>query len=520
LIEQMRSARSIKVENGSNPLCNTDDELTETGYLYPMPKYASLSDIQFALHQGEVTCRALVEHYLAQIEKTLHLNAYVEVWADEALTKATQLDARFRESPASVGRLFGAVVSLKDNICYAGHRVTAASKILEGFTSLYSSTAVERLLADDAILIGRTNCDQFGMGSSNENSVYGPVLNAADPERVAGGSSGGAAVSVQADTCLAALGTDTGGSVRQPAAFCGIWGFKPTYGRVSRHGLIAYGSSFDQIGVLANNPADITALLEVMQGPDEFDSIAIQLPSRNPGIDSHPGVSGPISNFRIAYFPQAIESEGLENGVRAVTLDFIEQLRTMGHLVERVPFDLLDFIIPTYYVLTTAEASSNLARYDGIRYGRRSPGARNLEDTYLRSRSEGFSEEVKRRILLGTFVLSSGYYDAYYEKAQRARTLIRQRILGILEEYDFILMPVAPTTAWRFGEKSSDPVAMYLSDIYTVLANLAGVPALAIPAGKHPQNGLPVGVQLMAAAWEEEKLLKFANGLMRVDKSL
>ncbi|MCE7924858.1 MAG: Asp-tRNA(Asn)/Glu-tRNA(Gln) amidotransferase subunit GatA [Haliscomenobacteraceae bacterium CHB4] len=473
-----------------------------------MPKYTSLSDIQRTLHEGETTCRALVEYYLSQIEQTRHLNAYVEVWAEEALEKAGELDTRFKENPDSVGRLFGAVISLKDNICYAGHQVTAASKILEGFTSLYSATAVERLLAEDAIIIGRTNCDQFGMGSSNENSVYGPVRNAADPERVSGGSSGGAAVSVQTDTCLAALGSDTGGSVRQPAAFCGIWGFKPTYGRISRHGLIAYGSSFDQIGVMANNPSDIAALLDVMQGPDEFDSTTIQCPMSN--------VQFPISNIRIGYFPEAIENEGLDAGVRSVTWRFIEQLRAAGHVVAPIAFDLLDFIIPTYYILTTAEASSNLARYDGIRYGRRSPRATNLEETYLLSRSEGFSEEVKRRILLGTFVLSSGYYDAYYNKAQRARALIRKKTLGVLSGFDFILMPVAPTTAWRFGEKSDDPVAMYLSDIYTVLANLAGIPALAVPAGHHPENDLPVGIQLMAAPWEDAKLLEFAQQALRL----
>lgn len=469
-----------------------------------MPKYASLSDIQAALRRGETTCRAMVEHYLSQIEQTRHLNAYIEVWPDEARARADVLDARFRENPSSVGRLFGAVLSLKDNICYAGHKVTAAARILEDFTALYSATAVERLLAEDAIIIGRTNCDQFGMGSSNENSVYGPVRNAADPERIPGGSSGGAAVSVQTDTCIAALGSDTGGSVRQPAAFCGIRGFKPTYGRISRHGLIAYGSSFDQIGILARHPADIALLLGIMQGPDAFDSTATS-PSPSP----LPNPSSP--NPRIAYFPETLDTDGLETGIRAVTEDYIAQLRAAGHDVHPVPFDLLDFIIPTYYVLTTAEASSNLARFDGIRYGRRSPQARNLEETYLLSRSEGFSEEVKRRILLGTFVLSSGYYDAYYTKAQQARRLIRERILEIFGAYDFILMPAAPTTAWRFGEKSDDPVAMYLSDIYTVLANLAGTPALALPAGIHPENGLPVGIQLMAAPWQEEKLLNFAG---------
>ncbi len=475
-----------------------------------MSKYASLTDLQSALRSGQTTCRAVVDYYLSRMEEHRALNAYIEVWDTEAQAQADALDARFREQPDQLGRLFGLVISIKDNICYAGHEVTAAAKILEGFHSLYSATAIERLLAQDAIIIGRTNCDQFGMGSSNENSVYGPVRNALDPERVPGGSSGGAAVAVQTDTCLAALGSDTGGSVRQPAAFCGIWGFKPSYGRISRHGLLAYGSSFDQIGVLANHPADISALLEVMAGPDEYDSTALAGQSNR--LPLQEGVPA-----RIAYFAQTIDSEAVDQGVRSVTRQFIGQLQGLGHQVEPVGFDLLDFIIPAYYVLTTAEASSNLSRYDGVRYGYRSPQARNLEENYVLSRSDGFSAEVKRRILLGTFVLSSGYYDAYYTKAQQARQLIRQRTLDILGDYDFILMPVAPSVAWKFGEKSDDPVAMYLSDIYTVLANLAGVPALALPAGKHPDNGLPVGVQLMASLWEEDRLLAFADQFAAVN---
>ncbi len=465
-----------------------------------MPKFNSIHAIQTALRSGDTSCRAIVEHHVSQAEKNKALNAYVEVWAEEALQRADALDRKFRENPASVGRLFGAVISIKDNICYAGPEVTASAKILEGFHSLYSATAVERLLAEDAILIGRTNCDQFGMGSTNENSVYGPVHNALDPERIPGGSSGGAAVSVQTNTCIAALGSDTGGSVRQPAGFCGLWGFKPTYGRISRHGLLAYGSSFDQIGVLANNPADIALLLNIMEGPDDFDSTAPEIPAQK---ESAPAVA------RIAYFPQTVDNESVDAGVRQVTRAYIDRLKSAGHVVEPAAFDLLDYIIPAYYVLTTAEASSNLSRYDGIRYGYRSPNARNLEETYVLSRSEGFSEEVKRRILLGTFVLSSGYYDAYYTKAQQARRLIRDRIRDIFKEYDFILLPVAPSVAGRFGEQSEDPVAMYLSDIYTVLANLAGIPAISIPAGKHPENGMPVGVQLMAQAWGEEGLLGF-----------
>lgn len=469
-----------------------------------MPKFESIATLQTAIRSGSITCLALVEYYLSQAEQNRALNAYVEVWAEEALDRAEALDRKFRENPASMGRLFGAVISIKDNICYAGHQVTAAAKILEGFRSLYSATAVERLLAEDAILIGRTNCDQFGMGSTNENSVYGPVHNALDPERIPGGSSGGAAVSVQADTCIAALGSDTGGSVRQPAGFCGIWGFKPTYGRISRHGLLAYGSSFDQIGVLANNPGDIALLLDIMQGPDDFDSTAPEIPEQKVYVNAS-------DVRRIAYFPQTVDHESIDAGVRSVTRQYIETLRAAGHTVEPTEFNLLDYIIPAYYVLTTAEASSNLARYDGIRYGYRSPNAHTLEETYVLSRSEGFSEEVKRRILLGTFVLSSGYYDAYYTKAQQARRLIRDRIQAIFKEYDFILLPIAPSVAGRFGEHSEDPVAMYLSDIYTVLANLAGIPAMALPAGRHPENGMPVGVQLMGGAWKDGEVLGFVG---------
>ncbi len=470
-----------------------------------MPKYASLADVQSALRSGAVTCRAVVEHYLQQIAETAHLNAYIEVWADEALQQADATDQRLQNAPEKLGRLFGAVVSLKDNICYAGHTVTAGSKILEGFQSLYSATAVERILAEGAIIIGRTNCDQFGMGSSNENSVYGPVKNPLDPERVSGGSSGGAAVSVQTDTCLVALGTDTGGSVRQPAGFCGVWGFKPTYGRISRHGLVAYGSSFDQLGFLAHNPQDIALFLEICAGADDFDSTATDRPSPK-AADLMPKTGA-----RIAYFPQTIDSESIDPSVRTATRAFISQLEAKGMTVEPVAFDLLEYVVSAYYVLTTAEASSNLSRYDGIRYGYRSPAATNIEEVYLKSRTEGFSDEVKRRIMLGAFVLSSGYYDAYYTKAQQVRRMLQDRMNAILRDYDAVLIPVAPDVAWRFGEKSADPTAMYFSDIYTVLANLVGVPAVAVPAGVHPDNGMPIGVQLMGRMYEEMALLGMYN---------
>ncbi len=468
-------------------------------------KYQSLQEVQTDLFEHKIQLSELVNYYLNQIEVTKDLNAYVEIYAEEAQKRALELEERFRKDANSVGKLFGMVIAIKDVICYENHEVTAASKILEGFTSLFSATAVEKLLKEDAIIIGRVNCDQFAMGSTNENSIYGTVKNAIDNERVAGGSSGGSAVAVQADTCLAALGSDTGGSVRQPAAFCGNIGFKPTYGRISRYGLIAYASSFDQIGIISDSVYDAAILLEIMAGSDEYDSTASEkaVPTYSTKLDFK-------GNAKIAYFDTALNHESLDAEIRQSTYDLIDDLKSKGNTVEAVPFDLLDFLIPAYYVLTTAEASSNLARFDGIRYGYRSPNANNFEETYLKSRTEGFSEEVKRRILLGTFVLSSGYYDAYYTKAQQIRRLITERTNAILAEYDFILMPTAPTTAFKIGNSLKDPVAMYLADVYTVQANLTGIPAVSLPLGTHT-DGLPFGVQFFGNKFEEENLLAFAE---------
>ncbi len=471
-----------------------------------MKKYPSLEAVQAGLHSGALTCAGLVDHYLARIEATRDLNIYIEVFADEARQKARELDQK-RQSGDPTGRLAGMVLSLKDVICYKDHQVTAGSKILSGYRSLFSATAVERVLVEDAILIGRVNCDEFAMGSTTETSYYGPTRNAANPEYIPGGSSGGSAVAVQADTCLASLGTDTGGSVRQPAAFCGVIGFKPTYGRISRHGLLAYGSSFDQLGILANNVQDTALLLEIMAGPDDYDGTASRKPV--PAYSTQPPFDRPA---RLAYFPEAMEHPGLDPGVKKACQAWIDSARARGHTVEAVDFPLLEYIIPTYYVLTTAEASSNLSRYDGIRYGYRSPSATNLMETYTRSRTEGFGTEVKRRIMLGAFVLSAGYYDAYYGKAQQARRMIRDATLKILESYDFIFLPAAPGTAWRLNETLDDPLAMYLADIFTVQANLAGIPAIALPAGVH-ENGLPVGIQLMGRPFGEGELLTFARSL-------
>ncbi|MEM1216483.1 MAG: Asp-tRNA(Asn)/Glu-tRNA(Gln) amidotransferase subunit GatA [Bacteroidota bacterium] len=470
-----------------------------------MPKFDSIATLQAALTQGTTTTSAVVDHYLARAAATDHLNIYVELWADEARSLAQAQDEK-RKAGAPLGRLAGVVVSLKDVICYAGHGVTAGSKMLTGFESLFSATAVERLLAEDAILIGRTNCDEFAMGSTNETSYYGPTRNAADPERIPGGSSGAAAVAVQADTCLVALGSDTGGSVRQPAAFCGVVGLKPSYGRISRHGLLAYGSSFDQIGLLTNTVGDAALCLEIIAGADAYDSSAAAQ-----SVPAYSQMKPDDSVHKIAYIRPALEHPELDPEVRTNTEQFLRRLAAAGHTVTPVEFDLLDYIIPAYYVLTTAEASSNLSRYDGIRFGYRSQAADSLEATYQQSRTEGFGTEVKRRIMLGTFVLSSGYYDAYYAQAQKVRRLLTDRLAAIFAEHDFICLPAAPTPAWRLGESLEDPVAMYLSDIYTVAANMAGIPAISLPNGTHASTGMPLGVQLMAPAFAEKELLNFAE---------
>ncbi|MEY3368530.1 MAG: hypothetical protein RI973_1685 [Bacteroidota bacterium] len=461
--------------------------------------------LRTAIERGETSCSELVRQYLARIEETRHLNAYVEVYAEEALNRAAELDEKFKREPSAAGPLFGAVVSIKDVICHEGHEVTAGSRILQGFRSLYSATAVERLLKADAIIIGRVNCDEFAMGSTNESSFHGPARNGEDPSKVPGGSSGGSAVAVQTDTCLVSIGSDTGGSVRQPAAFCGVTGFKPTYGRISRYGLLAYASSFDQIGLIAREVSDIAAVLQVIAGPDDFDATALP---EAPDIKLEPEQQA--GRMRIACFDKALHHPGMNPDIRQLTLQFIEQLKGEGHVVENVEFDYLDYLIPTYYVLTTAEASSNLSRYDGIRFGYRAGDATNIRETYTKSRTAGFGTEVKRRILLGTFVLSAGYYDAYYAKAQQMRRLIRDRTRDILHQYDFILMPASPLPPWKIGEVVNDPVAMYLADIFTVQANLSGCPAIAFPIGRDG-DGMPVGIQLMADLLQESKLLSFSQ---------
>jgi len=467
--------------------------------------YHSLEEVRADLLSSETTLVALVNYYLQRIETYQHLNVFLHVYADEALKRAEAIDAKLKAGTA--GKLAGMVISIKDMICYKDHPVSASSKILKGFKSIYSSTVVERILAEDAIIIGHVNCDEFAMGASNETSHYGNVLNFADNSLVPGGSSGGSAVSVQADMCLASLGTDTGGSIRQPAAFCGLVGLKPTYGRVSRYGIIAYASSFDQVGPVTKNVKDAALILEVIAGKDEFDAT---LSSK--AVSSFSNLQAPKKNMRIAYITETIETEGIDPEIKAAMYNRVKALQADGHTVEPVSFPYLKYAVPTYYVLTTAEASSNLSRYDGVHFGYRSPNATDLESTYKLSRSEGFGEEVKRRIMLGTFVLSAGYYDAYYAKAQKVRRIIQEKSNEILSNYDLIILPTTPTTAFKIGEKTSDPVQMYLADIFTVQAPLAGLPAISVPETTH-SNGLSIGIQVIGKRFEEQEMLDFAHYL-------
>lgn len=467
--------------------------------------FHSIKDIQDRIKAKQLSVKEIVEYYLSNIKKTNDLNAFLEVFEEEALAKAEILDQKIKEGKA--GRLHGLVLGLKDNICYKDHKVTASSKILDGFTSLFSSTAVERVLAEDAIIIGRLNCDEFAMGGSNETSAYGNVLNPIDKRYVPGGSSGGSAAAVAADCCLAALGSDTGGSVRQPASYCGIIGLKPTYGRVSRWGLLAYASSFDQIGPLAKNIDDAALLMEVIAGADEFDSTVSEkaVPAYSTKIDEKAA-----RKLKIAYLKEPVEHPSLDHEVRDAIYETIAKLENEGHQVDAVHFPEINYVVPAYYVLTTAEASSNLARYDGIHYGYRSKNATDLEDTYIKSRSEGFGIEAKRRIMTGTFVLSAGYYDAYYSKGQKVRRIIQDKTVEIFNDYDFIILPTTRSTAFKFGENTADPIKMYLEDIFTVHANLAGIPAISLPLYQH-SNGLPFGLQVYAKHFGEAEMLQFSK---------
>ncbi|NNC83275.1 MAG: Asp-tRNA(Asn)/Glu-tRNA(Gln) amidotransferase subunit GatA [Flavobacteriales bacterium] len=460
-------------------------------------EYTRIADVQADIRAGKTTLPHLVDHYLSQISAKEDLNVFLEVWDEESRAQAAEIQQKIDDGTA--GRLAGAVIAIKDNLCVKDHKVSAASQILGGFESIYTATAVQRLLDEDAILIGRTNCDEFAMGSSNENSAYGPVKNPLDESKVPGGSSGGSAAAVAADMCIASLGSDTGGSIRQPASFCGVVGLKPTYGRISRYGLIAYASSFDQIGPFTHSVDDAVLLTSIMAGKDAHDSTSSSQEVEAFEPSDH--------KMRIAYISECLDSKGISDEVKEDFQKKIDALQAQGHTVEPVSFDLLDHMIPAYYVLTTAEASSNLARFDGIHYGYRSEKATDIDSTYLYSRSEGFGAEVQRRIMLGTFVLSAGYYDAYYSKAQKVRRIVQDRTEKIFEQYDLLMTPTAPSSA--FGLDSvKDPIAMYLQDIFTVQSNLAGIPAISLPLMQ--DKGLPVGLQFMAPRFEENRLYEIS----------
>lgn len=468
----------------------------------------SYAEVKNALASGKSVVHIL-QGYLDCIEANKNLNAFLEVFELSAREQAEHVDEKIKSGTA--GRLAGMVIGLKDNLCFQGHKVSAASQILGNFESLYTGTAVQRLLDEDAIIIGRLNCDEFAMGSSNENSSFGPVINPRGENCVPGGSSGGSAAAVAAGMCTAALGSDTGGSIRQPASFTGTVGFKPTYGRISRHGLIAYASSFDQIGPFTTTVEDAALLLEVMAGADDYDSTA-----SSEDVDNYTEYSEE-KNLKIAVIKESYEMEGIDPEIKARTKELTGQLIADGHEIEFISFPYLDYMVPTYYVLTTAEASSNLSRFDGVHFGYRNEEAKGVEDTYKKSRSIGFGTEVKRRIMAGTFILSHGYYDAYYTKGQKVRRVLQDKTDEIFKKFDFIMLPTTPSTAFEI-DSVSDPISMYLQDIFTVHANLTGNPAISIPIGEH-SNGLPFGMQVIANHFEEKRMFNFSKQLEKIGET-
>lgn len=485
--------------------------------------YSSYRQLREKLLAGEVSCEEVVQQYLTQIEQQQHLNAFITVFKESALARAKELDQK-RAAGAHLGKLFGLPIAIKDNIAVAGERLTCASKILSNFTSIYHATAVERLLSEDAIILGKTNLDEFAMGSSNENSYFGAAKNPINPEYVPGGSSGGSAVAVAANCALVALGSDTGGSVRQPASFCNVVGIKPTYGRVSRYGLVAFASSFDQIGVLSKTVEDAALVLEVIAGEDPRDATSSNQPVPNYVAEMKfgdtvariaelaPSVKSlELRGLKIGV-PKEFFTDALDKEVSALVKAALNRLVEKGATLVDISLPYSEYALAAYYILVTAEASSNLARYDGARYGYRSEKVSDVNEMYVRSRSEGFGVEVKRRIMLGTYVLSAGYYDAYYKKAQKVRRLIRDDYRNAFKEVDIIVSPTSPFPPFKLGEKLSDPLQMYLADIYTVPMNLAGVPAISVPAGLTAQ-GLPVGVQFVADLFAETKLFQVAHAL-------
>jgi aspartyl-tRNA(Asn)/glutamyl-tRNA(Gln) amidotransferase subunit A len=464
----------------------------------------TIHETRAALRSGTVTARAVVDAYLARIaalDPTLH--AYLHVTADAARAQADLVDQRLRRGEPPLP-LQGIPLAIKDVLCTRGIPTTCGSRILAGFVPPYDATVVVRLAADGAILLGKTNMDEFAMGSSNENSGFGPVRNPWRRDRVPGGSSGGSAAAVAAGLAAGAFGTDTGGSVRQPAALCGVVGLKPTYGRVSRYGLIAFASSLDQIGPLARDVRDAALLLETVAGHDPMDSTSADHPVPDYQAALGRGVQGLTLGIPDEYFVAGLDPE-VEGAVRAA----IAALEKLGARTRRVSLPHTDYGVAAYYIIAPAEASSNLARYDGVKYGHRASGAKDLVAMTARTRAEGFGDEVKRRVMLGTYALSAGYYEAYYGKAQRVRTLIRRDFDRAFAEVDVVVAPTAPTPAFRLGEKTDDPLAMYLNDVFTIPAPLAGLPAISVPCG-FSTEGLPIGLQIIGRPFDEATLFRVA----------
>lgn len=468
-------------------------------------KQSDYRSLRTGILNGTPSVLNLVSEYLKRIKEYADLNAYITVFDEWSREQAAEVDQKIRGNEDRP--LAGMILAIKDNICIRNSRLTCSSKMLSEFTSLYDATVIKRLKDAGAVIIGKTNMDEFAMGSSSENSYFDAVLNSCNTDYVPGGSSGGSAVAVAADLTIAALGSDTGGSIRQPAAYTGVYGFKPTYGRVSRYGLVAFASSFDQIGPIARSVYDTALLLKTISGYDPSDSTSVNLP-----VPDYTGNLTPdIADIRIG-IPEEYFTQDLQENVREVIDKKIQHLREKGARIEKISLPHTEYTIATYYILSTAEASSNLARYDGARYTYRADNVTDLTDMYTRSRSEGFGEEVKRRIMLGTYVLSSGYYEAYYRKAQKARRLIKEDFDKAFSRVDCIITPTSPTTAFRLGEKTEDPLRMYLSDIYTTSANLAGIPGFSIPT-ETDENGLPIGMQLLGKHFDEQTLLNVAYAL-------
>jgi aspartyl-tRNA(Asn)/glutamyl-tRNA(Gln) amidotransferase subunit A len=465
----------------------------------------TFESIKKELAAGSTTCEGITQEYLVAIEKKHNLNALLSVFPDKALERSRSVDKKLQAGKA--GPLAGMVVSIKDAICIKDERVTCGSKILDDFVSLYDATVIERLRNADAVIIGKNNMDEFAMGSSTENSAFGRVKLPQDEDRVPGGSSGGSAVAVSAGLSTTSLGSDTGGSIRQPASFCGVVGLKPTYGRVSRYGLVAYASSFDTIGPIALTTKDAAAVLQVIAGHDNKDSTSAFVPVP----DYLSRMTKDIKDLRVG-IPKEYFGDALNPEIRQAIENKIDLLRKNGARIEQIDLPHTDYTIAAYYILATAEASSNLARYDGARYGFRSEGSRELADMYIRSRSQGFGAEVKRRIMLGTYVLSAGYYDAYYRKGQKIRRLIKEDFDKAFEKVDCLITPTSPSTSFKAGEKTDDPLQMYLSDIYTTSANLAGIPAISIPCGCDHQK-LPIGIQILGKQFDEANLFRIADFL-------